>query len=353
MPKNILFVQRVIAEYRLPLLNYLSCNYNLSVVCGHPYDDTDVRPIKSIPCYIYFDKIVYFLGNRFWLHKNILRLLLKDNWDTIIIQPTPRCLTNFIIIAYCKIMRIKIVGWGMGEMPGRSFIPKLIHRLLGYLVLPHLDKILCYSSVAKKYYINFLFSNQIFIVNNNIEIPHKDFKYIRDDKSVLKILYLGRIIEGKKLHKLVEIALINSFISLEIVGDGCKNYIKKLEDMANSAPNIIFHGYKNMSSVYRFCQKCDYLVLPSRGGLSINHALAYGLPVICSDGDGTEKDLIIPGITGYLFENNNWNQLNKILINCYKNRSNLQNFHRNTYLYYNKNFSFYKMLKSFKYAINV
>jgi glycosyltransferase involved in cell wall biosynthesis len=42
-------------------------------------------------------------------------------------------------------------------------------------------------------------------------------------------------------------------------------------------------------------------VLPALGGLAINEAMAYGLPVICSEGDGTERDLLIPEQTGLLF----------------------------------------------------
>ena len=46
--------------------------------------------------------------------------------------------------------------------------------------------------------------------------------------------------------------------------------------------------------------KNDIFVLPSRGGLAINHAMASGLPVIVSEGDGTELDLIDHGIGFYL-----------------------------------------------------
>jgi len=37
------------------------------------------------------------------------------------------------------------------------------------------------------------------------------------------------------------------------------------------------------------------------GGLSINEAMCYGLPVICSIGDGTEKMLVRDGVNGRYF----------------------------------------------------
>jgi glycosyltransferase involved in cell wall biosynthesis len=42
-------------------------------------------------------------------------------------------------------------------------------------------------------------------------------------------------------------------------------------------------------------------VLAGMGGLSINDAMCYELPVICSVCDGTEKDLVEDGKNGYFF----------------------------------------------------
>ena len=37
------------------------------------------------------------------------------------------------------------------------------------------------------------------------------------------------------------------------------------------------------------------------GGLSINEAMCFGVPVVCSRGDGTEKFLVREGISGMYF----------------------------------------------------
>ena len=39
-------------------------------------------------------------------------------------------------------------------------------------------------------------------------------------------------------------------------------------------------------------------MLPGYGGLALNEAMAAGLAIICSRGDGTEKHLIAPDING-------------------------------------------------------
>ena len=46
-------------------------------------------------------------------------------------------------------------------------------------------------------------------------------------------------------------------------------------------------------------------VLAGMGGLSINDAMTYGMPVICSVCDSTERDLVHEGKNGFFFEEDN------------------------------------------------
>lgn len=54
---------------------------------------------------------------------------------------------------------------------------------------------------------------------------------------------------------------------------------------------------------------CSVYVLAGMGGLSINEAMAWGLPVICSVCDGTEKHLVIEDFNGKYFEEGNLESL--------------------------------------------
>ena len=55
----------------------------------------------------------------------------------------------------------------------------------------------------------------------------------------------------------------------------------------------VLGAYMNESTVY---------VLAGMGGLSINDAMSYGKPVICSVCDSTEQDLVKDGKNGFFFE---------------------------------------------------
>lgn len=89
-----------------------------------------------------------------------------------------------------------------------------------------------------------------------------------------------------------------------IVGDGPE--LDNLRQQANDlqlADSIRFIGavydpktlgaYMNESSIY---------VLAGMGGLSINDAMTYGMPVLCAVCDSTERDLVMEGKNGYFFK---------------------------------------------------
>ena len=91
---------------------------------------------------------------------------------------------------------------------------------------------------------------------------------------------------------------------LVIVGDGPE--LDNLRQQANDlqlADSIRFIGavydpktlgaYMNESSIY---------VLAGMGGLSINDAMTYGMPVLCAVCDSTERDLVKEGKNGYFFK---------------------------------------------------
>jgi glycosyltransferase involved in cell wall biosynthesis len=55
-----------------------------------------------------------------------------------------------------------------------------------------------------------------------------------------------------------------------------------------------------VDGVGRFFVAADVFALPGPGGLALNQAMAYGLPVVAAGGDGTEHDLVEPGRSGFL-----------------------------------------------------
>jgi phosphatidylinositol alpha-1,6-mannosyltransferase len=115
------------------------------------------------------------------------------------------------------------------------------------------------------------------------------------------ILSVGALEPRKKVDQLIEAYKIARKdvpgLRLAIIGDGPDR--GRLEALFGGDSGITFAG-SILDGVGRWFQVADLFVLPSEGGLAINQAMAYGVPVIATSADGTELDLVKNGETGQL-----------------------------------------------------
>jgi glycosyltransferase involved in cell wall biosynthesis len=78
---------------------------------------------------------------------------------------------------------------------------------------------------------------------------------------------------------------------VNIVGDGpAKTSLEKLAKEIG-AP-VDFLGRREGDELAEISRSSDLFVLPGLGGLAIQEAMAHGLPVIVTEADGTEQDLV-------------------------------------------------------------
>jgi glycosyltransferase involved in cell wall biosynthesis len=75
------------------------------------------------------------------------------------------------------------------------------------------------------------------------------------------------------------------------VGDGPER--AALESFAKEIyPSAEFIGAKHGAELKPYFAQADLFVLPGTGGLAVQEAMSYGLPVIVAKGDGTQDDLV-------------------------------------------------------------
>ena len=78
---------------------------------------------------------------------------------------------------------------------------------------------------------------------------------------------------------------------LMIVGDGPER--EHLESLAKQVyPSAEFIGAKHGAELKPYFTEADLFVLPGTGGLAVQEAMSYGLPIIVAKGDGTQDDLV-------------------------------------------------------------
>jgi glycosyltransferase involved in cell wall biosynthesis len=151
--------------------------------------------------------------------------------------------------------------------------------------------------------------------------------------SAFVFLFVGRFISVKQLHlflhALQDCQKSGAHFHGLLVGSG--PFRKELENQARhlNVPTT-FTGFLNQTEVLRAYAAADALVLPSHSetwGLVVNEALACGLPCIVSDKVGSHPDLIIPNVTGQVFQSENLEALSAALKQMAAKRSELQFSH--------------------------
>jgi glycosyltransferase involved in cell wall biosynthesis len=123
------------------------------------------------------------------------------------------------------------------------------------------------------------------------------------------VLFAGKLVPAKQ-----PVELLNAFLELQpanavivFVGDGLER--EKLQALASKADpsRVRFLPFANQSEMPARYLMSDIFVLPSRGvyetwGLAVNEAMHMGVPCVVSDRVGCQRDLVIQGQTGWVFD---------------------------------------------------
>lgn len=134
-------------------------------------------------------------------------------------------------------------------------------------------------------------------------------------ESSMRIVHVGRLVKWKKVDLLIN--AINKLkdkypaIELIIIGSGPEesnlhSQVKRL---------VLEDNVKFVGAIYdpvvlgRYLLDSTIYVIAGIGGLSINEAMLFGKPVICSVCDGTEKKLVRDYFNGLFFNNDDLDDL--------------------------------------------
>lgn len=142
------------------------------------------------------------------------------------------------------------------------------------------------------------------------------FEQIRNAPCLLpvnpyRIIHVGRLVQWKRVDLILKAmaGIVEQFPQIELViaGFGPEQDALKAQAIALGLENkvIFLGGIYEPAMLGRYLFESSVYVLAGMGGLSINDAMCFGKPVICSEADGTEKRLVKEGFNGYYFQNGN------------------------------------------------
>lgn len=305
-PGRLAVQQRLLPAYRAPFFELLSgyCAGGLSVFAGEPGPEEAVAPAEhlrsagyvrasnwnplpaSSPFYVLWQK-----GVGAWLN--------SFQPDVLVLEANSRYLSNRYAIRWMHARRRPVIGWGLGApaIVGSGLAAFRRWERLQYL--RSLDGVIAYSQRGAGQYREIgIPADRIWVASNAAAHRPKSPPVERSPESRGRptVLFVGRLQTRKRIDNLLQAcASIPSSLQprLIIVGDGPAR--NEFEELANRIyPQAQFTGAKHGEALERLFLEADLFVLPGTGGLAVQQAMSYSLPVIVAEGDGTQDDLVRP-----------------------------------------------------------
>lgn len=300
IPVRLGLQQRVLPDYRAPFFEALAaaCPQGLSVFAGTPRAEEMIVSPKAINGVIlaYARNLHLSRGRSYLCVQTGLREWL-DTWrpQALILEANPRYPSNLAAIRWMHSRKRPVIGWGLGA-PGGS-LPSVLRKTY----LRQFDALITYSRQgAAEYAACGVPAEAIFVAPNAAAPrPRHDLPARAIDFSGGKatVLFVGRLQVRKRIDSLLRAcAALPADMQprLCVVGDGPQR--AALQEMAAQIyPQAEFPGALRGAELEPYYRAADLFVLPGTGGLALQQAMAYGLPLLAAEADGTQNDLVRDG----------------------------------------------------------
>jgi glycosyltransferase involved in cell wall biosynthesis len=208
-----------------------------------------------------------------------------------------------------------------------GFVLFWIASLLRRLNLPLADAHINYIDEAREIIGSYgVPAEKIFVISNS---PDTDellaaFDKVKKRPPVLplnphRLIHVGRLVQWKRVDLIIEAVkkLQPTYPNIELVVVGFGPELEKLKAQAAQAGLTeavrFVGGVYNSEELGQYLHESSVYVLGGMGGLSINDAMCFAKPVVCSVADGTEKRLVREGENGYYFNNGSVDDLARVL----------------------------------------
>ena len=333
--------QRVLASYRYPFFDLLakSCSGDVHVIAGQPKPDEGIATKGTLKQARHVE-----IPNRYrrsgvllsYSQPGIVDCLGRLKPNLFVTQPDPRFSDMRAVVNAIHKLGIPAVGLGIGtadfwNQPLKRARAWLRNRRIGLL-----DGMFCYSSRAAEEYSRVGFpDNRLFVLYNaTVSRPTNPEPPARSVATVPSILSIGRLIASKSLDNLIKasamVAKRGISHRLKIVGDGDqKEFLQELASQLGAPAEFL--GRRTGDELNQIGYESDLFVLPGLGGLAIQEAMAMGLPVVVTEADGTEKDLVREGVNGWVVEKENVESLTECLAKALANPTDLRDKGKESY----------------------
>jgi glycosyltransferase involved in cell wall biosynthesis len=297
-PGRLALQQRVLPSYRVPFFDMLAqtCGGGMSLFAGLPRANEGIANGKLQIANYVSAKNIHIINGALYLcyQRGLIDWLGHLNPDALIVEANPRYLATPSAVRWMHANGRKVIGWGLGAPPLSGPLSGLL-QIRRIQFLNQFDALISYSQRgADEYAAHGFRREKIFVAPNAVSprplfpIPARPSNF--KDRPV--VLFIGRLQKRKRVDDLLHACSeMESKPRLTIVGDGPER--AHLESLAKQVyPSAELIGAKHGAELKPYFTEADLFVLPGTGGLAVQEAMSYGLPIIVAKGDGTQDDLV-------------------------------------------------------------
>ncbi len=293
--------QRVLPIYRAPFFEALAarCAGGMMFFAGQPRADEGIITSASLNlARLTSAQNIHIFSTAsplyFCYQRGLMRWLEDCNPDALIVEANFRYLSSPAAMRWMRERGRPVIGWGLGAPASRGALNGLRKRFLGQF-----DALIAYSQRGAGQYASCVPGVPVFVAPNAVAPAPTEPLPLRPAGFTSRpvLLFVGRLQARKRIPALLQAcANLPGQLTprLIIVGDG-----PEMETLRSEAQNVFpsaeFVGARHGVELAEFFRMADLFVLPGTGGLAVQQAMSFGLPVIVAQGDGTQDDLVRPG----------------------------------------------------------
>jgi glycosyltransferase involved in cell wall biosynthesis len=345
--------QRVLPRYRVPFFDLLAsaCDGRMSLFSGLPRPEEGIATASRLQAAkIRRGRNIHLLRGAFYLcyQTGLIEWLEDWNPDALIVEANPRYLSTPSAVKWMHRRRRPVLGWGLGSPPAAG-----IRKRGRQSFNDQFDALIAYSQRGAEEYAELGFPrDRIFIAYNSVS-PPPDLPADRRPATVdrFTILFVGRLQARKRIDLLLHAcSQLDSKPRLLVVGDGPER--ETLEALAREVyPSAEFTGARHGEELRPYFAQADLFVLPGTGGLAVQEAMSYGLPVIVAQGDGTQDDLVRPG-NGWQIAPDDFDALLATMKDALSDAARLRRMGEESYRIVKEEINIERMVETFVRAVN-
>ncbi len=294
--------QRILPNYRAPFFETLgqACPRGLGIFAGLPRPSEAVEPQRRLQhADLTHAHNLHLFGGRFYLCWQAGGRSWLERWqpEALILEANPRYLSSPALVRWMRARRRPLIGWGLGAPLAEKARPSW-GKTIWAQFLRQFDALIAYSQRGAEQYARLGFAPQRIVVAPNAVAsrpvqppPQRPAQF---EAGRARVLYVGRLQARKRVDLLLQAcSALPEQVQPEVwvVGDGPVR--RNLEELAQRIyPRTRFWGALYGGQLQPIFEQADLFVLPGSGGLAVQQAMAYALPVVVGEADGTQADLV-------------------------------------------------------------